>query len=411
MMGKSRVFKFIFAIGFVLIVVLACNYLSLNFNKAFYETETVYASTVTNSFLGDTFVLRKEIVMDSTNDKVVNYFVEDGEKVASGDKIANFYSNFDDLQSAYELQNMADELSLLFEIRLLKGSKNVTSEILYNQITNNLGNMIDTYNKKTLSEFRQQKNDLFVSLIKKNLIYGRLEGVDERILELDRKMSLYQDRHYDCNTIYSSETGYFSRNVDGYESMALLENFLDYDGDYDYCDSLMKTKVDAIDSGKYIGKVITDFDWYVLVKTAKKNMDKLGSASFVELDYNIPDFETIPAVILDVKESDDQKYCIAILKSNYMSRDLAKLRKQKAVVSTKSFYGLIVDVGALRFVDGQRGVFVKDNKEIKFKKVDSLFETDKILVSQMRPFESEYLQMFDEVVLQGQGLYDGKIID
>ena len=408
-MKKSGLFRFFFIaiVGFIL--VLFANYLFLNFDKTLYETETAYISTVTNSFLGQTFVLRKESLIESSKEKVVNYFVEDGEKVATGAHIANFYGNIDDLKELYEYSNIQDEIVLLYEVMLLKGSKNVAPDVLCSQITNSFGTMLDIFDSKNFKNFKQQKYDLFISLIKRNLIYGQVSGISEKISELEKKSSVYLNNKYNIDEVYSSATGYFSKNVDGYEDVFLSDDFLDCD--YDYYSNLMKTQKKDLDSEKYIGKIITDFDWYILVKTDKKNVEKLGSAGSVELNYNIPDFETISATILDIKEDANQEDAIIILKSSYMSRDIVKLRREKAVISTRSYYGLIVDIDAIRFVDDQRGVFVRDNKEIKFKKVDPLFETDKIMISQIRPFEQDFLQIFDEVILKGQGIYDGKIID
>ena len=116
-------------------------------------------------------------------------------------------------------------------------------------------------------------------------------------------------------------------------------------------------------------------------------------------------------MILDIKEDNKNENGVIILRSNYMSRDILKLRKGKAAVSTRSFYGLAVDVNSIRFSDEQRGVFIKEEKEIKFKKVDSLFETEKIVISKIRPLDKDYLQPFDEVIIDGQGLYDGKRIE
>ena len=122
-------------------------------------------------------------------------------------------------------------------------------------------------------------------------------------------------------------------------------------------------------------------------------------------------FKKIPAVVLNIEESDNNKDCFVILKSNYISREILNLRKKKVNVSTKSFKGLAVNMKAIRFLNGEKGVFIKDDKEIKFKKIDIIFETNQKVISKLRPSENDYLQAFDEIILSGQGLFDGKIID
>ena len=387
------------------------NYIVSVFNVSHYETEIVFPTTVMNSFSGDVFVLRNEkpIELRSKGNKIIDYFIEDGEKISLGESIANLYESEKDSKNIYNLKNIDDEIKLLTEIKLLKNTKNLTSEVLYNQIIDNLGDVIDLSNKKVLNNLKKEKNDLFISLIKKNLVYGQISGINEKIEELKEKKFTYINSKYSYATFYSDNTGYFCSKLDGYESDLLVDNLLDKD----YCDyvDIMKKKPNKFNDNDYLGKVITDFDWYILFKTDKKNIEKLGSAIFVNVSYNNTNLKDIPAVILDIKEDNKNENGVIILRSNYMSRDILKLRKGKAAVSTRSFYGLAVDVNSIRFSDEQRGVFIKEEKEIKFKKVDSLFETEKIVISKIRPLDKDYLQPFDEVIIDGQGLYDGKRIE
>ena len=398
----KNILRIILVVVFIWFGLISYNHIIDHFEDVRYETEIVYTSSITNSFSGRALIIRNESLLEAVDDKIVNYFVEDGEKIASGDVIARVYDNDVNAQHTYKLNNIEDELELLSDVKVLKNNKNSTSEVLYNQIISNLGSFIDSAQTHTLNDFKNVKSALFVSLIKKNLVYGKIEGLDEKIDRLQNEAQKLKNETYDYKTIYADRDGYFSSKIDGYESDEILNL---EESSYDDCLNLLK-KSPKTTNKNYVGKIINDFDWYIILKTDKKNVEKLGGTYFVNINCNLPYVENIPATVIDIKEKNDKN--IVVLKSNFMSKDIVNLRNSNVVLSTKSFYGLVVSLDAIRFKDGQRGVFVKENKEIKFKKIDSLFETEKKVISQLRPLDSDYLQAFDEVILRGQGLYDGK---
>lgn len=378
-------------------------YGSSGLNNFDYDTKIVVPSLLNNEFYADSFVVRNELIMGISEDKMVNYFVQDGEKVVIGASIANLYDNDMDFKSFFALENIQDQLQLLSRVKLLRNNKNLTSEVIYNQIISNIGDYIDLANKKIFDDLQKQKNELFVSLIKRNLIFGPIKGLDEKIKELQSQAAEYNNVDH-FNLIYSPATGFFCNKIDGFESYFLVDDLFNFD--YNDFASIFQKKPKKIDHQKYIGKIIKDFDWYIILKTDKKILNKLRGYNFIEVDFDISDLKTLPAQIIDIKEANNKKDIFILLKSNYLSKSILKLRHKKVKVFTKSVYGLPIDIDAIRFKDGQKGVFVQEDREVIFKKIDPLFETDTIIISQLKPLDNDYLQAFDEVILNGQVIFD-----
>ena len=371
-----------------------------------YETEVALTSSITNSFKANILVVRKEELIKTIDDKIINYLVNDGEKVAIGDFIANLYDTDKDIQMVYNLRSLENELNLLSEVKLLKNNKNLVSEVLYHQISDNLSKFITIADKKILDDFYEVKDDLFISLIKKNLVYGKVLGLEDKIKNLKNQVEVDKKKFFDLKTITSDYTGYFVSKVDGYEHLYLPEDIKK--ASYNTWLKMLKFKPSKVIKNNYIGKIITDFEWYVIFKTDKSNINKLTRANKLNFNFEFPNLENVPAIVVDVKESSNGKNGIVILKSNYMSKDISKLRRMNVDISTDSFYGIFVNVEAVRFVNGEKGVFIKDGKEVKFKKIDTIFENDKKIISRIRPLDNDYLQPFDLIILNGQNLYDGK---
>ena len=58
-----------------------------------------------------------------------------------------------------------------------------------------------------------------------------------------------------------------------------------------------------------------------------------------------------------------------------------------------------------------RGVYVKYGQEMQFKLVDIIYENEEYFVSENKETEldrSKYVRVYDDVIVKGSDLYDGK---
>ena len=67
---------------------------------------------------------------------------------------------------------------------------------------------------------------------------------------------------------------------------------------------------------------------------------------------------------------------------------------------------------AIRFDrENNEGVYVKVGEKVVFKKLDVLYRGDGFVLSNARDdSETQYLKLFDEIIVEGKDLYDGKIL-
>lgn len=59
----------------------------------------------------------------------------------------------------------------------------------------------------------------------------------------------------------------------------------------------------------------------------------------------------------------------------------------------------------------QVGVYVLWGTEVVFRYVDVLYSRDGITVVKNKTGESKYLKLYDDVIIEGRNLYDGKIVN
>ena len=88
------------------------------------------------------------------------------------------------------------------------------------------------------------------------------------------------------------------------------------------------------------------------------------------------------------------------------------LNYEEAEISLHTYQGIRIDRRALHIVNGQRGVYVKYGDLQRFRRITILYEDDTyILVPEGgKVGEDNELRLYDEVIVEGSNLQDGKLL-
>jgi hypothetical protein len=92
-----------------------------------------------------------------------------------------------------------------------------------------------------------------------------------------------------------------------------------------------------------------------------------------------------------------------------MNAELASLRSASMTVVNKEYSGLYIPKKAQRVIDSKRGVYVLSGMQIKFKPIEIVYTGDNYIICK-KSDEDGALRLYDQVVVKGKNLYDGKII-
>jgi len=228
------------------------------------------------------------------------------------------------------------------------------------------------------------------------------------ISSLENKLTKeYQD-------IKVEEGGYFCSVTDGYEAM--LTTNLESLSVNDYLDIINKDVEPSV--ADRVGRIQIGHDWYLAVWVDKDDTERFELGSMVDVLIKINQGVEIPASIHKIIY-DDQKNAVIFLKTNYVNEQLIAMRHADVEIKFKSFTGLKINIAALRYNGMVEGVYVKNNNMISFKEITRIYtDEDYILckahtdATDSEEEQSQYrpLSQFDEVIVEGTDLYDGKII-
>ncbi len=93
-----------------------------------------------------------------------------------------------------------------------------------------------------------------------------------------------------------------------------------------------------------------------------------------------------------------------------MNSALSVIRRQTIEIVANSYTGIKVSDSDVHIVNGEKGVFVRYGSIVQFKKIDEIYSAPGYVVSNIDPTSQGNLQVYDEVIENGDDLYDGKVI-
>ena len=100
-----------------------------------------------------------------------------------------------------------------------------------------------------------------------------------------------------------------------------------------------------------------------------------------------------------------------VFRCDYMSAELSTIRQEPMQIQLVKHTGLTVPKRAIVIDENQQaGVYVRSGNVVAFRKINQLYSEPADYVVCEDISESGYLKMYDDIIVGGRDLYDGKII-
>ena len=205
--------------------------------------------------------------------------------------------------------------------------------------------------------------------------------------------------------VTASQSGYFLNEADG------LENTLDYEQVKELtATEITNALAQATMPASNVGKIVVGNEWFLTAVTSQAVAQQIGLDSKVTVTIPVlSDQEYVCTVeALNIDYSADT--VALVLKCGQVNPEILGARKVDAQLRTNTYRGLRVRSDALRVVDGITGVYVVDGIAATFKPVELLYSDSGVAICKYDTTKSNYLKIYDEVIVEGSGIYDGKVI-
>ncbi len=375
-----------------------------------YKTEMAKIYELNTSFSINGVVFREERPIDTaTGTAILDYIVPDAAKVGVTTVIAKEYNNEQVVKLAKELALVDEELLALRNTGTGEMVILPSGDALSGQIYEQLGNVVDMSSDGMVEGTSHIKIAIQQIINKRQLAIGRLDDLDNRIEQLTlRKAALEEAIGESQGTITAGASGYFSHFTDGHE-----EDFTPSFIKDESADELMSmvTKPISVAGNNGIGKIVTDYDWYMVAVITPKEAEHISVGRLLNVTLNEGvGSSRVQMVVENILLTQTEGKLLLVLKSATINAQVLSLRTTSASINTGSIRGIWVNSKAIRFVDGVQGVFVKRPGEVIFKPIQIIYEGQGFVLCNANYTHEEELNLFDEIVIGGKDLYDHKPI-
>lgn len=382
------------------------------------EVETMLTEVATERATEDfeAYVMRSETVLYSARSGGLSYSAVDGEHVAAGRELVNVYSEGGGEDARRRIIEIDRKIGIL-EDSNISGSITVTdTAALDSEINALFGSLRNGVENGDLAYAVRKRDELLILLNRRSIITRTVQNYDEEITRLsNEKLLTAADMAGAAETVKAPGAGYFYTSLDGYETAfhanevptLTVERF----------DRLKETQPrDYSGYGGYgVGKLVTAFTWYIVCESTQdmlRNFRYNGTYTVV-FPYS-SDTELRMTLTRIVTETNGERVLL-VFSTGEIPENFNFLRRQPVQIVKASYTGYRVPISAVRINDGRQGVYVLDNRLVRFREIVPLTEVGGyFIVARRDPLNDEYyynkLNLHDLIITRGKNLYESKII-
>lgn len=421
-------FRKILVAGLTVLAIIYVVYLLLSANFNVVPTENAEQITVINKIYSNGYIIRDETYINNNSDGVVSYTVDDGDEVKKGGSVASVYSTEEDAVARTKAASLEQSMQALTKLEQTRRSNTEGIETINNDIKTNLRTFLYNINNANIGKLDSNINSIVNSVNHYQSFTGKTSSFKLEIASLQSQINELKSSSGDSIAeITAPKAGYFVANCDGYE------NSFDYNkiGNLTL-DDLRNIKKSNVPSDN-IGKVISSLNWYIACEiTSDEATDLTLWGDDVTLDFSDASSNTVPASIYKIVQYNDSDKALVILQCTYMDTSLSEIRQEPVEIGMGTYTGLRVSKKAIHddYIEkttydkngGEhkenkkvQGVYVLYGSEVQFKEISILYADNDYVLCDPSPadgtlFSGETISLYDQIITEGNDLYDGKVI-
>lgn len=369
-----------------------------------YKTETAIAYTMADSVTLDGVVSFATVPVEGSGN--LGYLVKDGERVSNGTVVAECYT--DDSQGL--LRERLDRLGRTID--LLSKSENSTGSdlsVLTNQTRQALYNLLDKLDTAEYSGITDAEDDFLLAQNRLQVSTGQTGNFSQTISTLQAEYDEINAQLGTLQTITASTNGYFS-STEAMSPIVTDQNSLDSASPTEL-QQMLEAGFPARDTG-CAGQIATGFSWRFYAVCDLETAERFDGITSVKI--SVPGKQNTPLAATIVEVTPDEASGVAklVFECQTINAEILSFGQETAQIDIKTYEGIRINKEALHIVDGARGVYVKYGNLQRFLKITTLYEDDNyILIPGNGAIGTDNeVRLYDEVIVQGTNLQDGKLL-
>lgn len=377
-----------------------------------YFSDTMKQSEAYASACEDTITLNGWLVRDeetfSSAETTLSHPQSEGAKVGVGQTLAVVYQDAASLAAVDKIQSLELRLEQLEFARnsfldpdaVLKLDSMIQSDLL------------SVCRFAAGGDFRDGQNQLTslkAAILKRDNHYSSEDAIEADIVQVKQELSALRASLQTASSITASQSGTYSANCDGYETV-LTPDFL-----ADVTPEKLAAPVPA-SVGSNVGKLIYGDTWYYASVISDEDVARLGNRSTVTFRFSKGFLSPIEMQVDRIVPGQNGQNVLILSCRKYLS-ETTVLRYQSADIILHTYEGLRVNSNALRIdQEGHSGVYCAIGATARFKPVDIVYEGQGFVLVTPSPSAQEdpngviVLRPGDQVITSAGELFNGKVI-
>ncbi len=361
----------------------------------------------------DAYIFREQTQIIAPQSGYLYCEVREDERVKSGQAVVSIYKNEIDSQANSELKAIDEKIKKLkngsLEIDVYSNDVARVEQDISNKLRS-----VPFYNHKGNIEYISEiREEVDVLIGKKRVISGEAHPTNNQ-QELERltarKAEIERENNVDRTIVHSPKTGAFTARIDGFEEVlaySALSNVTP-----SYLKELDRERIDAkttakVNEGDAIGKIVNNFKWSAASVVSAEETESLEIGDSIGIRFINIGNEVIPAKITQITAEEKGKVVIVAESNKYVGMIYSTSKAEVEYVKD-SHSGYRIPAESVRIVDGRKGVYVIRNDIARFVPIEILFSGKENIITAENISDGETLRLYDELIVSGRNIYDGK---
>ena len=367
------------------------------------ETAVFYSASDGLNITG--LIIRSETLVTSSEGGVMHFVLEDGSRVAKDGVIANIYDSESASITLSKIDSVNTKIEDIEEMLSYNDLEAADLDMINAKATQSLNNLIVSGASGNFGNMSELSDELLSALNRRQVAMGETTDFSAQLEQLKaEKNELSASLPAAKGTVKAALSGYFVSKADGYETVLTCGN----------PESITPEFMSSVSAAELpdgvIGKIVSDYEWYIAAEISINESLKYKEGDSLTIYTSVKSYPKLPVTVKKINISESSSSAVVVFSCNEMNSELATMRSGPMTVVTKEYDGLRVPSSALRVVDSKRGVYVLTGMQVKFVEVNVLYKDDSYMICEKQTSDESVLRLYDEVIVKGKNLYDGKIV-
>ncbi len=368
------------------------------------KTETAISYTAEKTITAEGYIIRDETIItsDDASGGVLSYEIADGNRVAKGGKVAGIYKSEKDVEIKAQIAELDKQIENLSVVCNMDMSNVTDLSRIDNQLKVSLIDLLDSVEGGDYSSLSANADEYLTLLNKRLVAIGAETDFSARLASLESQRSSLESQLGTAIEVTSDSAGYFVSSVDGYEDILGTDSI----------ETLTKEQLDGIKTQKIITanvirKTVDSVELFIATVLSFEDSLKFTEGQSLRIRVPLQTATELPVTVEKINRDASSDETVIVFKCGYMNGELSLIRTQPLTIIVSSSEGLYVPNDARRIVDDQMGVYVKTGNTISFKPIEVIYTGNGFVICK----KDGELELYDEVVVKGNDLYDGKVVN